>query len=152
MPPRYINALKVVCFDDDDDFNVALEEEYSIIVDTTMTTIDMTETNETPSLTSTTAATAATAATATSETTDTTATTAATAAPAAPATSETTATAETTSTTASKQELKNVAPLKAMLFIDGTWLYYSLYCRNRESDNITANFGMGWQNKYKVDW
>jgi hypothetical protein len=57
-----------------------------------------------------------------------------------------------TSATATKQNSKNVAPLKAMLFIDGTWLYYSLNTRNPKRDVIIAKFGMGWQNNYKVDW
>jgi hypothetical protein len=57
-----------------------------------------------------------------------------------------------TSTTATKQETKSLAPLKAMLFIDGTWLYYSLNTRNPKRDVIIAKFGMGWQNNYKVDW
>eukprot|EP00581_Thalassiosira_minuscula_P011905 CAMPEP_0183727736 /NCGR_PEP_ID=MMETSP0737-20130205/26276_1 /TAXON_ID=385413 /ORGANISM="Thalassiosira miniscula, Strain CCMP1093" /LENGTH=870 /DNA_ID=CAMNT_0025959453 /DNA_START=41 /DNA_END=2653 /DNA_ORIENTATION=- len=46
----------------------------------------------------------------------------------------------------------NVAPLKAMLFIDGTWLYYSLNGRNPNRDAILPKFGVGWQNNYKVDW
>ena len=46
----------------------------------------------------------------------------------------------------------NVAPLKAMLFIDGTWLYYSLNTRDSGRDPIVPKFGRGWQNYYKVDW
>jgi len=57
-----------------------------------------------------------------------------------------------TSTISQPQPTSNVAPLKAMLFIDGTWLYYSLNSRNAKRDSIIPKFGMGWQNNYKVDW
>jgi hypothetical protein len=67
-------------------------------------------------------------------------------------TTETDAAPPFTSTSATKQGTMNLAPLKAMLFIDGTWLYYSLNTRNPNRDVITAKFGMGWQNNYKVDW
>ena len=46
----------------------------------------------------------------------------------------------------------NVAPLKANLFVDGTWLYYSLNTRNPDRCPIIKKFGKGWQNNYKVDW
>jgi hypothetical protein len=45
-----------------------------------------------------------------------------------------------------------VAPLKAMLFIDGTWLYYSLYRRKEEQDPIVKKFGKGWPFRYRFDW
>jgi len=45
-----------------------------------------------------------------------------------------------------------VAPLKAMLFIDGTWLYYSLHRRKEEHDPIVKKFGKGWQYRYRFDW
>jgi hypothetical protein len=45
-----------------------------------------------------------------------------------------------------------VAPLKAMLFIDGTWLYYSLYRRKEEMDPIVKKFGKGWPFRYRFDW
>eukprot|EP00579_Thalassiosira_antarctica_P018449 CAMPEP_0201936492 /NCGR_PEP_ID=MMETSP0903-20130614/37617_1 /ASSEMBLY_ACC=CAM_ASM_000552 /TAXON_ID=420261 /ORGANISM="Thalassiosira antarctica, Strain CCMP982" /LENGTH=806 /DNA_ID=CAMNT_0048477197 /DNA_START=281 /DNA_END=2701 /DNA_ORIENTATION=+ len=54
--------------------------------------------------------------------------------------------------TITQQKSINVAPLKAMLFIDGTWLYYSLNSRNPSRDAIIPKFGKGWQNNYKVDW
>lgn len=57
-----------------------------------------------------------------------------------------------TSTSAIAAKPKNVTPLKAMLFIDGTWLYYSLNTRNPMRDAVIPKFGMGWQNNYKVDW
>ena len=47
---------------------------------------------------------------------------------------------------------QNVAPLKANLFVDGTWLYYSLNTRNPDRCPIIKKFGKGWQNNYKVDW
>ena len=45
-----------------------------------------------------------------------------------------------------------LAPLKVMLFIDGTWLYYSLYRRKEDRDPIVKKFGRGWQHRYKFDW
>ena len=45
-----------------------------------------------------------------------------------------------------------VTPLKAMLFIDGTWLYYSLHHRREDDCPIIRKFGKGWQHKYKFDW
>jgi len=45
-----------------------------------------------------------------------------------------------------------LAPLKAMLFIDGTWLYYSLHRRKEHHDPIVKKFGRGWQYKYRFDW
>ena len=58
----------------------------------------------------------------------------------------------TTTTNFDSAITKNVTPLKAMLFIDGTWLYYSLNSRNPKKDAIITKFGQGWQNNYKVDW
>eukprot|EP00980_Cylindrotheca_fusiformis_P008778 scaffold1869_cov122-Cylindrotheca_fusiformis.AAC.40 len=43
-------------------------------------------------------------------------------------------------------------PLKVMLFIDGTWLYYSLHERDDVIDPIVQRYGKGWQYKYNVDW
>jgi len=54
--------------------------------------------------------------------------------------------------TVTQQKAINVAPLKAMLFIDGTWLYYSLNTRDSGRDPVLRKFGRGWQNYYKVDW
>ena len=45
-----------------------------------------------------------------------------------------------------------LAPLKVMLFIDGTWLYYSLHRRKEDRDPIVKKFGRGWQHRYKFDW
>ena len=56
------------------------------------------------------------------------------------------------STSSTRQKPNIVPPLKAMLFIDGTWLYYSLNTRNPKHDAIVSKFGKGWQNNYRVDW
>lgn len=45
-----------------------------------------------------------------------------------------------------------LAPFKVMLFIDGTWLYYSLHRRREQEDPIVQKFGRGWQYRYKFDW
>jgi len=45
-----------------------------------------------------------------------------------------------------------VAPLKAMLFIDGTWLYYSIHERNEFKCPIVKAYGRGWQTRYQFDW
>lgn len=60
--------------------------------------------------------------------------------------------ASSASSPSANQRSINVAPLKAMLFIDGTWLYYSLNTRNPSRDPLIPKFGQGWQNHYKVDW
>lgn len=51
-----------------------------------------------------------------------------------------------------KVQSSALSPLKVMLFIDGTWLYYSLHGRDADRDPIQASFGPGWQKKYNVDW
>lgn len=46
-------------------------------------------------------------------------------------------------------------PLKVMLFIDGTWLYYSIHERPKKACPITQQYGTSnrpWQSTYKVDW
>ena len=45
-----------------------------------------------------------------------------------------------------QQKSINVAPLKCMLFIDGTWLYYSINSRKSNRCAIVPKFGRGWQN------
>mmetsp|Transcript_4339 Transcript_4339/g.11912 ORF Transcript_4339/g.11912 Transcript_4339/m.11912 type:complete len:739 (-) Transcript_4339:884-3100(-) len=45
-----------------------------------------------------------------------------------------------------------VAPVKAMLFVDGTWLYYSLYEREEGRCPIRQKYGIGWHKRYRVDW
>lgn len=51
-----------------------------------------------------------------------------------------------------KSSATSITPLKAMLFIDGTWLYYSLYRRKEQEDPIVKKFGKGWQHRYRFDW
>lgn len=43
-------------------------------------------------------------------------------------------------------------PLKVFLFIDGTWLYYSLLRGRGDQCPIRKKFGASWQSAYKVDW
>ena len=45
-----------------------------------------------------------------------------------------------------------LAPQKVMLFIDGTWLYYSLHERREQECPITQKYGRGWQYRYDFDW
>lgn len=45
-----------------------------------------------------------------------------------------------------------VPPLKAMLFIDGTWLYYSIYERPQRDCPLVQKYGRGWQLRYTIDW
>ena len=47
---------------------------------------------------------------------------------------------------------KAVVPLKAMLFIDGTWLYYSIYGREEGRCPIQQKYGFGWPYRYSFDW
>jgi len=42
-------------------------------------------------------------------------------------------------------------PVKVMVFIDGTWLYYSFYGRG-DRCTIRQKFGAGWQFRYQVEW
>jgi len=59
---------------------------------------------------------------------------------------------QSSSASTTKQKSINVTPLKVMLFIDGTWLYYSLHARKLNRCSIIPKFGKGWQANYKVDW
>lgn len=45
-----------------------------------------------------------------------------------------------------------LSPLKVMIFIDGTWLYYSLHTRDDAVCPIQQRFGTGWQHRYNMDW
>lgn len=49
-------------------------------------------------------------------------------------------------------QTQNVVPLKAMLFIDGTWLYYSIHERNEQRCPFIKKYGRGWQMRYQFDW
>ncbi|CAM9787899.1 unnamed protein product [Pylaiella littoralis] len=46
---------------------------------------------------------------------------------------------------------KQAVPLKVMVFIDGTWLYYSFFGRG-ERCHVSAKLGPGWVYDYKVKW
>jgi hypothetical protein len=46
----------------------------------------------------------------------------------------------------------SVAPLRIMLFIDGTWLYYSIHERPEHLCPIIAKLGRGWQEYYSFNW
>ena len=43
-------------------------------------------------------------------------------------------------------------PIKVMMFIDGTWLYYSLFSRGRLRCPIIRKYGEGWTQSQRVDW
>lgn len=45
-----------------------------------------------------------------------------------------------------------LAPCRVMIFIDGTWLYYSLYERANRGCPIVAKFGADWHLRYSIDW
>mmetsp|Transcript_14112 Transcript_14112/g.32837 ORF Transcript_14112/g.32837 Transcript_14112/m.32837 type:complete len:711 (+) Transcript_14112:41-2173(+) len=49
-------------------------------------------------------------------------------------------------------ETSNLAPLKVMLFIDGTWLYYSIYERDFDRDVISQKLGKEWKIESTPDW
>jgi hypothetical protein len=46
----------------------------------------------------------------------------------------------------------SVVPLRTMLFIDGTWTYYSLFERNPSVCPIIQKYGLGWMEYYTFDW
>ncbi len=50
------------------------------------------------------------------------------------------------------QNAANVTPLKVMIFIDGTWLYYSMYGREGKRDIISQILGSNWRNEAVPDW
>jgi hypothetical protein len=56
------------------------------------------------------------------------------------------------SQSASNDFVSSPPPLKVMLFIDGTWLYYSLHEREDEWCPIQQRYGKGWQFKSNFDW
>jgi hypothetical protein len=45
-----------------------------------------------------------------------------------------------------------MTPLKVMIFIDGTWLYYSIYEREHYRDVIAQRLGRTWRTDYAIDW
>ena len=50
------------------------------------------------------------------------------------------------------QTTGNVSPLKVMVFIDGTWLYYSIYGRRFKDDVISQKLGRDWKMESTPDW
>jgi hypothetical protein len=46
----------------------------------------------------------------------------------------------------------SLSPLKAMLFVDGTWLYYSIHAREPYLCPIIKQYGKSWQRRYYFDW
>ena len=47
--------------------------------------------------------------------------------------------------------LVTLLPTKVMVFIDGTWLYYTLFERGRRCP-INNKFGFGWQETHTIDF
>lgn len=50
------------------------------------------------------------------------------------------------------QTFPALVPCKVMLFIDGTWLYYSLHERREQDCPMIKKYGKGWQQRYMIDW
>jgi hypothetical protein len=47
----------------------------------------------------------------------------------------------------------SLTPLKVMIFIDGTWLYYQIYERNMYRDVIAQKLGnKDWKMSHEIDW
>jgi NYN domain/SAP domain len=47
----------------------------------------------------------------------------------------------------------SLTPLKVMIFIDGTWLYYQIFERNTHRDVIAQKLGMkDWRVWHEIDW
>jgi uncharacterized LabA/DUF88 family protein len=59
---------------------------------------------------------------------------------------------ETNSIGTEKHPRSNQKVLRAMLFIDGTWLYYSIHERLAKDCSIIQKYGRGWQHRYDIDW
>ena len=57
-----------------------------------------------------------------------------------------------TTSTPSSVSSTSAGPIKVMLFIDGTWLYYSIYGREGDKCAFTRVLGRGWQHRYSIDW
>ncbi len=56
-----------------------------------------------------------------------------------------------TSTISSSMLTSVGTPLKAMVFVDGTWLYYSFHERGILCP-IRKEFGAKWQDRYEINW
>ena len=61
------------------------------------------------------------------------------------------ATTATHAASSSSSSSSSVVPLRVMVFIDGTWVYYSLFERDSRCP-INQKFGYGWARKYRFDW
>lgn len=48
-------------------------------------------------------------------------------------------------------QLTTLVPTKVMAFIDGSWLYYTLFERGRRCP-IVQRYGAGWYHSHHVDW
>lgn len=48
-------------------------------------------------------------------------------------------------------QLTVLVPTKVMAFIDGSWLYYTLFERGRRCP-IVQRYGAGWYHSHHVDW
>ena len=48
-------------------------------------------------------------------------------------------------------QLVTLVPTKVMVFIDGSWLYYTLFERGRRCP-IVQQYGAGWYHSHHVDW
>lgn len=51
-------------------------------------------------------------------------------------------------------QTKALSPLKVMVFVDGTWLYYSLVSGrgNEKGDLLRRKLGANWQTRYSIEW
>lgn len=50
------------------------------------------------------------------------------------------------------QQKQQSAVKKVMLFIDGTWLYYSIHERPAKDCPLIQRYGRGWQLRYDMNW
>ena len=54
-------------------------------------------------------------------------------------------------TSALQTKILGLVPVKVMVFVDGTWLYYSLL-KGRHDCPVKMKFGETWKRNYRVDW
>lgn len=48
--------------------------------------------------------------------------------------------------------MTSIKKIPVYVFVDGTWLYYSIHERDEVDCPIIARYGRGWQMQYTVDW
>ena len=48
--------------------------------------------------------------------------------------------------------MARMVPIKVMMFVDGTWLYYSFFARGRSRCTIAKRYGENWFERHAVDW